>query len=252
MNASLREAIRVSISALDTSTSRSKHPMDSGSFRHTLAAEKAYALTLICLLASEYQRRKPFSEIFGITSQYVLTEYPDIATIATIPIDQLATELNVPARGQLRDPLDNVKRLHHVAHASYPVPKELRPVLSVLLANALAHVLSNSSKLTTPPVSPPNLNDYLKRLQHWRLRGSALSSSPVVSVKSRIQGGLPLGASMTTNGNAGAIAPTATARLRLRNLLASGGRARIRGNSSPKIAISLRNAIRIYAFGSSR
>lgn len=107
---------------------------------HTLAAEKAYALSLVYLLASEYHRKKPFSEVFGLTSRQVLTEYPDISAIADVPVEQLAAELNIPARGQLKDPLDTAKRLHHVAQSSYPVPDELRPVLTLIFTDTLDHI----------------------------------------------------------------------------------------------------------------
>lgn len=81
---------------------------------HTLAAEKAFCLTLIYLLHSEYKRLKVFSNVFGVTSQHVLTAYPDIAAIAAIPLDDLAAALNQVARGTLKDAKATAHTLHQV------------------------------------------------------------------------------------------------------------------------------------------
>lgn len=107
---------------------------------HTLAAQKAYAVTLIYLLASEYQRLKPFSDVFGVTSQFVLSDYADIARIAAIPVDTLATELNLHARGSLPAPHKNARTLHRVAANSYPLPAFLQPPLNRVLTTTLEHI----------------------------------------------------------------------------------------------------------------
>ena len=52
---------------------------------HTLASEKAYFRSVLYLVASQYQPYQPFSDVFGTTSQYILSEYVDIQAIAEIP-----------------------------------------------------------------------------------------------------------------------------------------------------------------------
>jgi transposase len=107
---------------------------------HTLAAQKAFALTLLYLTASEYQRLKPFSDTFGATSTHILTQYPDVAAIATIPLDELAQCLNTRARGHLKDPKESARRLHHVAQDSYPLPDFLAPTVHTVLCMTLEHI----------------------------------------------------------------------------------------------------------------
>jgi transposase len=104
---------------------------------HTLAAEKAFCLTLIYLLSSEYKRLKAFSDVFGVTSQHVLDQYPDIAAIAAIPLDDLATALNQIARGKLKEADETARKLHQAAADSYPLPDSLRPTVHTCLTLTL-------------------------------------------------------------------------------------------------------------------
>jgi hypothetical protein len=107
---------------------------------HTLAAEKAFCGTLVYLLASEYVRQKPFSQLFGATSTYVLTEYPDIEALADIPVDELAQTLNTRARGHLKDPIQSARKLHQVAELSYPLPEPLATTVHTILNLTLDHL----------------------------------------------------------------------------------------------------------------
>lgn len=107
---------------------------------HTLASQKAYAVTLIYQLVSEYQRLKPFSDVFGVTSQFVLSEYADITRITEIPVNALAAELNIHARGSLPAPKKNAHTLHRIADSSYSVPAFLQPPLSLALTTTLEHI----------------------------------------------------------------------------------------------------------------
>jgi hypothetical protein len=107
---------------------------------HTLAAEKAFFLGLVYLLASEYRRLKPFSNHLGVTSAHVLTAYPDIAALAEIPVDQLARSLDLRSNGTLKDPFDNAHKLHQVAHDSSPLPDFLTPTVHTVLCLSLEHI----------------------------------------------------------------------------------------------------------------
>lgn len=107
---------------------------------HTLAAEKAYFLSLLTLFASEYRRVKPFAEPHGVTSEEVLRSYPDVAAIAAIPLDDLAGQLDAWSTGHLRTPEENGRKLQQVARDSYPLAPALRPAVHDTLRYTLDHV----------------------------------------------------------------------------------------------------------------
>jgi transposase len=107
---------------------------------HTLAAEKSFALSLIYLLVSEYRRVKPFSDPFGVTSVHILSEYPDIAAIAAIPLDTLTADLDLLSKGHLKDARESAHQLHQIAQNSYPLPDFLVPTVNTVLRMTLNHV----------------------------------------------------------------------------------------------------------------
>lgn len=102
---------------------------------HTLAAEKAYFLSVLYLWGSEYQRRavRPFSNVFGVTSQFVLEEYADIQEVSAIPLEELTALLTVQSRHTLRTPENTAQKLHQVAQDSYPLPTPLAEALDQVL-----------------------------------------------------------------------------------------------------------------------
>jgi transposase len=109
---------------------------------HALAAEKAYLLSLLYLWGSAYQRQQlnPFSNLFGVTSQFVLDEFTDIQAIADISLDTLSTLLADCSGHTLPDPDANALRLHQVAYDSYPIPASLAQALHLVIQHTLAHL----------------------------------------------------------------------------------------------------------------
>ena len=107
---------------------------------HTLTAEKAYFQAILYLLTSEYPRLKPFSNLFGVTSLQLLEDCPDFQTIAAIPPDTLADQLQAVAKGTLPDPDHNAHKLHQVAADTYPLPPVLAASLHLILQQTLAHI----------------------------------------------------------------------------------------------------------------
>jgi transposase len=107
---------------------------------HTLAAEKAYLLSIVYLLASDYDRLEPFSKTLGVTSGQILSEYPDIQALAQISLDTLIPDLVTWSHNHLKDPAHNARRLHQVAHQSYPLPAFLAPTVHAVFEMTLAHV----------------------------------------------------------------------------------------------------------------
>lgn len=117
---------------------------------HSLASEKAYLLSVLYLWASEYQHKKekPFSNLFGATSQYVLNEFADIQTIADIPLDELMALLRQRSGNTFTDPQDNACKLHDTALNSYPIPNWLADATHQVIQHTLAHIrfLSDNQK----------------------------------------------------------------------------------------------------------
>jgi transposase len=115
---------------------------------HTLAAEKAFCQAILYLAVSEYQRRRPFSNLFGVTSQKVLEGYPDVAMLADVPLDELVNQLNDFSQGKLSDPRDNAYKLRRVAADSFPLPVEWADMVQTILQLTLQLVrfLENHKK----------------------------------------------------------------------------------------------------------
>ena len=107
---------------------------------HRLASEKAYFLHLVYLIASEYQRVKPFSNPLGVASTHILTAYPDIAVLADIPLDDLAKLVDQSTRGHFKDPSENARKLKLAARNSYPLPDFLAPTIQAALYLTLDHI----------------------------------------------------------------------------------------------------------------
>ena len=107
---------------------------------HTLAAEKAYCLSVLYLTASDYQRVKPFSNLFGLTGSQIMRDYPDVQAIADIELETLAAQLQTLGKGHFTQPQDNAQKLQQVARHSYPIPAHLQAVLYPILTFTLDHI----------------------------------------------------------------------------------------------------------------
>jgi transposase len=92
---------------------------------HALAREKAYALSILYLKASEYARLKPFGKVFGAASRAVLQEFASLEDIAQMPFDELVEWLDVRGKRRFADPQDNARTLQQVARDSYLLPDAL-------------------------------------------------------------------------------------------------------------------------------
>ena len=115
---------------------------------HTLAAQKAYLRSLLFILASDYQRLEPFSDLFGATSLHVLDEFDDIQALAEMPLAELTSQLRHWSGNTLPDPAHNAQQLQQVADQSYPLPPELAAPLHQIVQHAIAHIrfLSDNQK----------------------------------------------------------------------------------------------------------
>ena len=107
---------------------------------HTLAAQKAYLRSQLFLHASEYTRRQPFADLFGVTSLHLLDEYDDIQTLADIPLAQLTDQLRWLSRNTLPDPHHTGHHLQQTLHHSYPLPQPLAASLHPIIQLTIAHI----------------------------------------------------------------------------------------------------------------
>lgn len=107
---------------------------------HTLAREKAYALAILYLKASEYGRLKPFGNLFGAASRAVLQEFASLEEIAAVPFDELVEWLDVRGKRRFADPHHNASTLQQVARDSYVLPEALSLPVHQVLSWSLQHV----------------------------------------------------------------------------------------------------------------
>jgi hypothetical protein len=107
---------------------------------HTLAAEKAYLRSLLFIVASDYQRVEPFSDLCGATSLQVLDEFTDIQALADLPLAQLTDHLRRFSGNTLTHPDQQAQQLQQVASQSYPLPPALATALHPIVQGTIAHL----------------------------------------------------------------------------------------------------------------
>jgi hypothetical protein len=105
-----------------------------------LAREKCYFSAFLFLKASSYRRLKPFSDVFGVTSRRVLSEYATLDELAAIPVEDLAQTLHDMSGHHLPDPYDNAHKLNKVAAESFPLPDALTLPVHRILDLTLEHI----------------------------------------------------------------------------------------------------------------
>jgi hypothetical protein len=105
-----------------------------------LAREKCYFSAFLFLKASSYQRLKPFSDTFGVTSRLVLTEAPGLDALAALPVAALAQHLHELSGHHLRDPFNNARKLQRVTQESFPLEEVLMLPVQRILDLTLQHI----------------------------------------------------------------------------------------------------------------
>jgi hypothetical protein len=106
----------------------------------SLAREKNHYQLFLFLAHSNYSHAKPFSDPFGVFSQWLLANPAELTRLAILPIDELAEQLSQLSKRALPDPRGAAERLYCALHESYPSPASLDPTLQVILQH-LATVL---------------------------------------------------------------------------------------------------------------
>ena len=106
----------------------------------SLAREKNHYQLFLFLAHSNYTHAKPFSDTFGVFSQWLLANPDALETLDTLSIDELAERLAQLSKGRLPDPHGNAERLYRALHESYPLPEEIDLTVQDILKH-LASVL---------------------------------------------------------------------------------------------------------------
>lgn len=115
-------------------------------YRYHLVRElvrvKSYCLSLIYLKATDYtdQRKQPFSDTFGATSQAVLRQFATLDEIANMPLAELAEWLDVKGKRRFPNPEENARKLQQVATDAYRLPDEWAAVIHDTIALNLRHI----------------------------------------------------------------------------------------------------------------
>ena len=105
-----------------------------------LTREKNYYLIYLFLMHNTYQRIKPFSNTFGVTSQQVLGAELSLAELVALPENDLAEKLEVWSGGTLDDPLETAQKLHQVAAESFALSEPLALPVQRILDLTLEHI----------------------------------------------------------------------------------------------------------------
>ena len=103
---------------------------------------KSYGLSLVYLKATDYtgKGKKPFSDVFGATSQAVLREFATLDEIANMPFDELVEWLDVKGKRRFPNPEENARKLQQVAADAYRLPDEWATVIHDIIALNLRHI----------------------------------------------------------------------------------------------------------------
>ena len=115
-------------------------------YRYHLVRElvrvKSYCLSLVYLKATDYtgKGKKPFSDVFGATSQAVLREFATLDEIANMPFDELVEWLDVKGKRRFPNPEENARKLQAVAREAYQLPDEWAAVVHDIIALNLRHI----------------------------------------------------------------------------------------------------------------
>lgn len=105
-----------------------------------LVREKGYCSAFLFLKASAYRQAKPFADVFGLTSRWVLSQEHTLKELAALSLAELAERLDEISRRSLPDPAKNAGRLQRVAAESFQLPAALTTPLQRLLDLSFAHL----------------------------------------------------------------------------------------------------------------
>ena len=105
-----------------------------------LTREKNYFSALLFLKASSYARRKPFADVFGVTSSLILSGQTHLADLAALSAADLAAYLDDLSQHHLPDPDENARKLQLALTESFPLDPTLALPIQDCLDFGLSHI----------------------------------------------------------------------------------------------------------------
>lgn len=115
-------------------------------YRYHLVRElvrvKSYCLSLVYLKATDYtdMDARPFSNVFGATSQAVLREFATLDEIAEMPFDDLVEWLDLKGKRRFTHPEENARKLQRIAQEAYRLPAEWAAIIHDIIHLNLRHI----------------------------------------------------------------------------------------------------------------
>lgn len=103
----------------------------------TITREKNYFLTNLFLKFNTFCQDRVLSDIFGATSEAILTEFLSPEEIAARPLDELIDILMEKGRSHFANPEATAKALKHAAACAYKLPGSLLEPVNLILATSL-------------------------------------------------------------------------------------------------------------------
>jgi transposase len=114
---------------------------------HQITREKNYFLSFLFLKFSEYQNLDPFSDIFGVASQTVLTDYLTVDEIVATPLEELAQLLAKEGRNRFSSPEAVATVVKRAAKDSYRPHLSLNEPLNMILGATLENIRTLSRQI---------------------------------------------------------------------------------------------------------
>lgn len=105
-----------------------------------LIREKNFFQAYLFLRCSAYQRTKPFTNTFGVTSRQVLSAAPSLEELAALSAEDLAECLDEWSGHHLDNPLDHAHKFQQAVAESFPLEVALTLPIQRLLDLTLQHI----------------------------------------------------------------------------------------------------------------
>jgi transposase len=112
-----------------------------------LVRSKSYYRSLLFLKLSALRPGQPFSDLFGTSSQTVLTRFADAEALAACPLDELVALLQHSSRGNLRQPEATAQALLEVAQHAYPLNPAWRESVNQVLTRVAGEIAACQTRV---------------------------------------------------------------------------------------------------------
>lgn len=94
-----------------------------------LTREKNHYQLFVFLAYCRFNQAKPFSDTFGVFSQWLLGHPNQLEDLRSLSLEELSEQLPQLSTQRLPDPRGTAERLFHVLHDSFHLPKDLAPIV---------------------------------------------------------------------------------------------------------------------------